>query len=326
MKIVVYSLLDTEKMSYVGLEEKYGVNFIFSKEAPSMENIALAKNADAVSVITTPITADLIEAFYKEGVRYISTRSIGYDHIDIKKAKEIGIGVGNSEYSPDSVAEYTVMLMLMAEKNIKTILSSYGNQDFSLRNVQGSLLKNLTVGILGTGKIGMQVAKMLQGFNCRLIAYSRHEKAEMKGILTYVSLEELYSQSDIISLHMPATEENYHIINKESIASMKREAIIINTARGALIDTEALIEALENGKISGVALDVIEDETPYYYKEFKNTVIAHRNMAILKAMPNVILTPHTAFHTKQASYEIVENMVASSVAEIKGDNNPLKVV
>lgn len=326
MKIVIYSLLEMEKSCYDGLEEKYGIEFIFTKEPPKMENIKLAHNADAVCIITTPVTSELIDAFYKEGVRYISTRTNGYDHIDIVRAKEIGMGVGNSEYSPDSVAEYTVMLMLMAERNIKTIINSYQNQDFLLKNVQGCLLKDLTVGIIGTGKIGMQVARILKGFGCKIIAYSRHQKEEMKEILTYVPLNELYEQSDIVSLHMPATDQSYHMINKKAINFMKDGAIIINTARGSLIDTDALIEGLENRKLGGAALDVIEDETTYYYKEFKNTVIPHRNMAILRAMPNVILTPHTAFHTRQALDEMVKNSVSSCVAELQGKKNPWKII
>lgn len=326
MKIVIYSLLDMEKSCYDGLEEKYGLEFIFTRESPNTENIKLAHEADAVSVITTPITSDLIDAFYKEGVRYIATRSIGYDHIDIGRAKEIGMGVGNSIYSPDNVAEYTVMLILMAERNIRTIMNSYQNQDFSLRNVQGCLLRNLTIGIIGTGKIGMQVVRMLQGFGCKILAYSRSKKVEMKGLLTYVTLDELYGKSDIISLHIPVTDESFHMINKTTINSMKDGALIINTARGTLIDTDALIEGLENRKLGGAALDVIEDETIYYYKDFKNTVIPHRNMAILRAMPNVILTPHTAFHTRQALDEIAKNAVAGCVAEIRGSKNLLKIV
>lgn len=325
MRIAIYSLLDMEKAYYDGLKEKYGAEFVFTKESPNIENIKLAHGADAVCVITTPVTSDLIDAFYKEGVRYIATRTAGFDHIDIGRAKEIGMGVGNSTYSPENVAEYTVMLMLMAERNIKTILNSYDNQDFSLRNVQGCLLRNLTVGIIGTGNIGMQVVRMLQGFGCRILAYNRSQKKEMQGLLTYVTLDELYEKSDIISLHMPATDENYHMINKDVINSIKDGAIIINTARGSLIDTDALIEGLEKGKLGGAALDVLEDETIYYYKEFKNAVIPHRNMAILRTMPNVILTPHTAFHTRQALNEMVKNAVKGCIAEIQGKENPWKI-
>ncbi|MFA6939559.1 MAG: NAD(P)-dependent oxidoreductase [Clostridiaceae bacterium] len=325
MRIVIYSLLDMEKACYDGLKEKYGAEFVFTKESPNTENIKLAHGADAICVITTSVTSDLIDAFYKEGVRYIATRTAGYDHIDISRAKEIGMGVGNSTYSPDNVAEYTVMLMLMAERNIKTIFNSYQNQDFSLRNIQGCLLRDLTIGIIGTGKIGMQVVRMLKGFGCKILTYNRSQKKEMQGLVTYVALDELYEKSDIISLHMPATDENFHMINKEVINSMKDGAIIINTARGALIDTDALIEGLENGKLGGAALDVIEDETIYYYKDFKNTVIPQRNMAILRAMPNVILTPHTAFHTRQALDEMVKNAVAGCIAEIQGKENPWKI-
>ena len=326
MKILIYSFMDMEKLCFQGLKDKYGVEFIFTSEEPKMENVKLAENADAVCIITTPVTSELIEAFYKKGVRYIATRTNGYDHIDIKAAEKIGMAVGNSEYSPDNVAEYTVMMMLMAERNIKTIINSYQNQDFSLRNVQGSTLKDLTVGIIGTGKIGMQVGRILKGFGCKIIAYSRSEKKEMKSLLTYVQLTELYEKSDIISLHMPATEKNFHMINKDVIKSMKDGAVIVNTARGNLLDTEALIEALESGKLGGAALDVLEDETQYYYREFKNRPIRNHNMAILRAMPNVILTPHTAFHTKQALDEMVKNAIDGCVKELSGQENPWKIV
>lgn len=325
MKIVVYSMLDMEKTCYDILEKKYEVEFILTKEAPNLNNIQLAHNSDAVCVLTTPITSHLIDAFYKEGIRYIATRSIGYDHIDIMRAKEIGMGVGHSIYSPENVSEYAVMLMLMSSRNIKTILNSYSNQDFSLRNVQGSLLRDLTIGIIGTGKIGTQVTKMLQGFGCRILAYDTYHNQNIKDLLTYVSLKDLCAQSDIISLHLPATDENFHMVNKDFITSMKDGAIIVNTGRGTLIDTNALIDGLETGKLGGAALDVIEDETTYYYKDFKNVVITHRNMAILRAMPNVILTPHTAFFTKQSIAEIATNAVNSCIAEINGSDNPWKI-
>lgn len=326
MRIVVYSMMDMEKSCYSVLEKKYGVELILTKEAPSMDNVKLACNADAVCVLTTPITSDLIDAFYKAGIRYIVTRTIGYDHIDIMRAKEIGMGVGHSSYSPDNVAEYAVMLMLMSSRNIKTILNSYNNQDFSLRNVQGSLLRDLNIGIIGTGKIGTQVAKMLQGFGCKILAYDTYHNENLKDLLTYVSLEELCTQSDIISLHLPAMDENFHMVNKDFIHSMKDGATIVNTGRGTLIDTNALIDGLENGKLGGAALDVIEDETIYYYKDFKNVVVPHRNMAILRAMPNVILTPHTAFYTKQSIAEIATNAIDSCIAEINGNNNSWRIV
>lgn len=326
MRIVVYSMMDMEKSCYSVLEKKYGVELILTKEAPSMDNVKLACNADAVCVLTTPITSDLIDAFYKAGIRYIVTRTIGYDHIDIMRAKEIGMGVGHSSYSPDNVAEYAVMLMLMSSRNIKTILNSYNNQDFSLRNVQGSLLRDLNIGIIGTGKIGTQVAKMLQGFGCKILAYDTYHNENLRDLLTYVSLEELCTQSDIISLHLPAMDENFHMVNKDFIHSMKDGATIVNTGRGTLIDTNALIDGLENGKLGGAALDVIEDETIYYYKDFKNVVVPHRNMAILRAMPNVILTPHTAFYTKQSIAEIATNAIDSCIAEINGNNNSWRIV
>jgi len=326
MQITVYSLMESEQEYYEKLKENENLTFIYTKEMPMQSNVKLAKGSDAVIVITTPITSDIIEAFAREGVKYIATRTAGYDHIDLAYAKKTGVGIGNSSYASDNVAEYTIMLMLMANRNIKTILLSYQNQDFSLKNVQGSLLGEQTVGIIGTGKIGTEVAKLLKGFGCNIIAYSRTQKEELKEILTYVSLEELYRESDVISLHLPSTEENYHMINKNAIEKMKQDVMIINTARGALIDTKALIEGLESKKIAGVALDVIEDETMYYYHNFKNMVITHQEMAILRSMPNVIMTPHTAFHTRQASMQMAQNAVRGCLAALCNQENPWKIV
>lgn len=326
MKIVVYSFMEIEKQFYTDIEEKLGVELLFCNEMPTLENAKLAKGVDAISVITTPISAELIEYFHKLGVKYISTRNIGYDHIDIKKAKEIGMGVGNSSYSPSNVAEYAVMLLLMSTRKGGIISEAYKKQDYTLDGKMGLLLQTSTVGVIGTGKIGSAVINMLSGFGCKILAYDPFQNESIKKYAEYVSLEILFEKSDVITLHAPSTEENMHLINKDTISKMKNGVIIVNTARGALIDTDALIDGLASGKIGFAALDVLEGEGPVYYKNFEGQPTPLESISRLNQFPNVLLTPHTAFFTKNAFSEMVQNSMKSCVLEIKGKENPWKIV
>ncbi|MFL0251846.1 D-isomer specific 2-hydroxyacid dehydrogenase family protein [Clostridium neuense] len=325
MKILAYSHRSDETEYFEKFKEKYNVDLVLTEEAPNLETVNLAKGFDAVSIITTPINAELMQKFYEVGVKFISTRTIGYDHIDIKKAKELGMHIGNVTYSPRSVADYTTMLILMATRKMKPILERSRVQDYSLIGVQGRELHNLTVGVIGTGRIGRTVIKNLSGFDCKIIAYDIYENEEMKKYVKYVSLDELLKNSDVITMHAPATEENYHLINKESIKKMKDGVFIINTARGSLINTDDFIDAIESKKIGGAALDVIEHETNLYYKDLKCEVLDNRELAILKSYPNVIVTPHTAFYTDQAVSDMVENSILSCILFNEGKENPWEI-
>lgn len=325
MKMLAYSYRNDEAEYFKKFKNKYNVDLILCKDDPTLENANLAKDIDCISIITTPITADLMEKFYDNGVKFISTRTIGYDHIDIQKAKELGMHIGNVTYSPRSVADYTVMMILMATRKIKVIMGRSNVQDFSLRGVQGKELHNLTVGVIGTGRIGQTVIKNLSGFECKILAYDLYENENMKQYVSYVSLEELLKNSDIITMHAPATKDNYHLINKKSIEIMKDGVFIINTARGSLINTEDFIQAIEEKKIGGAALDVIEHETNIYYNDLKSEVLNNRDLAILKSYPNVIITPHTAFYTDQAVSDMVEHSILSCILFMEGKENPWEI-
>jgi D-lactate dehydrogenase len=183
-------------------------------------------------------------------------------------------------------------------------------QDYSLHGIQGRELHNLTVGVIGTGRIGQRVIQYLKGCDSNILAYDLYENPDVSVNAKYVSLEELLNKSDIITLHVPATEDNYHLINKKTISLMKKGVILINTARGTLIHTQDLIDAIEDKKIGGAALDVIENEANVY-RNLKGEIIKHRELAILKSYPNVIITPHTAFYTDQAVSDMVENSIKS---------------
>jgi D-lactate dehydrogenase len=326
MKIFVYNYRENDEGKYFDMfSKKYNVTIGFCKNAPTIETAKLAKGYDCVSIITTKIDSFIIENLYEAGVRFISTRTIGFDHIDLKKAKELGIKVGNATYSPNSVADYAIMMMLMSLRKMKHIMDRADIQIFSLKGIEGRELPNLTVGIIGTGRIGRTVIKHLSGFGCKLIAHDLYEADEVKEYADYVSLEEIFEKADIISLHTPATESNFHLINKSSINKMKDQVVIINTARGSLIDSQALIEGIESGKIGAAALDVVENEFGLYYFDLNSNILGNRELAILKSFPNVIVTPHTAFYTDQAVSDMVENSIKSCCLFGEGSKNPWEV-
>jgi len=313
MKLAVFSYRNDETEYFNKFVKQYNVDAVYTSEAPTLENLEFVKGCDCISIITTKIDTELLDKLKEFGVKFISTRTIGYDHIDIDYAHKIGIGVDNVSYSPNSVAEYTVMLILMANRKVKHILERSIGQDYSLKGIQGKELRNQTVGVIGTGRIGEAVIKDISGFGAKIIAYDLYEKESVKQLATYVSIDQLLSESDVITMHTPLTAENHHLINKENIAKMKTGVVIINTARGALIDTSAFIDAIESGKIGAAALDVIENETDVFYNDFKYTPIKNRELAILKSFPNVTVMPHTAFYTDQAVSDMVENSILSCI-------------
>ena len=324
MKIFIYAMREFDELDVAErLKQEYGIDFGWSAEYPTMENVDLAQGYDAVSTTPCEIGAKLLEKFHDLGVKYITTRSIGYDHIDLKKAEELNMRVSNTKYDPDGVSNYTVMLILMCLRNMSYILKCAEVQDYTLRKKISKDLSCCTVGVIGTGQIGANVIRNLSGFGCRILAYDLYEKEGLP--CEYVTLEELYEKSDVITIHTPATPESYHMINPETISRMKKGVVLINCARGSMIDTEALIDGLESGQIGGAALDVLEKEDGLYYYNRMGDVIENRTMAILRSFPNVILSPHTAFYTERD----VENMMRYNFDSLyrfeNGLDNPLEV-
>jgi lactate dehydrogenase-like 2-hydroxyacid dehydrogenase len=326
MKMIAYDCRSDEREYFERFSEQYGVDLTLTKDDPTAETVSAAEGCSCISIITTPMTRELLQMYYDVGVRFISTRSIGYDHIDWKAAQEIGLHIGNVSYTPYSVADYTLMLALMATRKIKKIALRSEAQDFSLAGVQGTELHNLTVGIIGTGRIGCVVAQRFAAFGCRVVAYDVHQNESLKDTVEYMPLSRLFAESDLITLHMPATKDNYHMIDAKAIAAMKDGVYLINTARGSLIDTQALMDGVESGKIGGAALDVIENETGLYYNNLKNEILANRERAVLKSYPNVIVMPHTAFYTDQAVSDMVKHSIESCLLFTEGKKNPWQIV
>lgn len=327
MKIFAYSYREFDEAEYFQkYAEEFGVELGFTTADPTMDNAYLAEGYDCLSIITTRIDAELMEKFYDLGIRMISTRTIGYDHVDIEAAEKFGIHVSNVSYSPECVADYAVMLMLMSIRKMKRIMQREEINDFSLPGIQGREMPDLTVGVLGTGRIGRSVIRDLTGFGCKIYAYDKYENEDVKKHAQYAGLDTIYRECDLITLHMPLMDDNYHLIDAEAIAKMKQGVVIINTARGGLIDTKALIDGLESGKIGAAGLDVIEDEFGMYYYDRKSDILSKRDLYILRGFPNVTVTPHMAFYTDQAVSDMVRNSMLSCIYRAKGQKDPWAVV
>lgn len=327
MKVAVYNLRADEREFFDRFAPIYGAEIVPITASPGPETAALAEGCPCISVITdTYIGKDLLERFHACGVRFLSTRTIGYDHLDLETARAMGFSAANVTYTPDSVADYAIMLMLMVLRKAKAILVRAAGQDYTISGVRGRQLPNLTVGVVGTGRIGATVVRHLSGFGCRVLCTGLVEDPSLAGLCRYVTLDELLAQSDIVTLHVPSSPENYHLMDASAFGKMKEGAVLINTARGDLVDSEALLAALEAGKLWGAGLDVVEGDREIYYRDMKDRVIPHRAMAALNAMPNVVLTPHMAFYTDQAVSDMVENSLKSCAAFCSGAPIPGKLI
>ncbi len=307
---MVYNLREFDERPYFDqYAEKYGIRIVSTAESPTLENADLAKGCRFVNVITTPIQRPLLERFHALGVRYLVTRTIGYDHIDTKAAQELGIQIANTPYGPDGVAEYTILLMLMCIRKMRSIQHRFEGQDYTLKGLLGRELSDMTVGVIGTGRIGTRLIQMLTGFGCKVLAYSPHPNETAAQHATYCSLDTLLRNSDLITLHAPATDATWHMLDASAFSSMKDGVVLINTARGALMDTDALLANLQTGKIGALGLDVLENESALFYYDRREELLPNQDLYLLKSYPNVVITHHMAFYTQQC----VETMVRDSL-------------
>jgi D-specific alpha-keto acid dehydrogenase len=306
MGITVYGCEPDEAAAFREVAPGFGVVPTITGAAVSEANIELTSGNRCISVgHKTPVTNATLLALSRAGVRYVSTRSIGYNHIDVDYARSAGICVGNVAYSPNSVADYTLMLILMAVRNAKSVMRRTDTHDYRLHDVRGKELRDLTVGVVGTGRIGSAVLDRLRGFSCRTLAYGTRRTAAAH----YVPLGELLERSDIVTLHTPLTADTHHLLDGRRIGQMKHGAFIINTGRGPLLDTESLLWALESGRLGGAALDVLEGEDGIFYADRRNTPIENTPLLRLQQLPNVIISPHTAYYTDHALRDTVENTI-----------------
>ena len=313
MKIAAFEVRPDEKASFARWAREYHAEIAEYSEVPSLANTDLVYGCEGVTILGQgKIDRELLTEYKKLGVKCISTRTIGSDHIDLNAAKELGFHVCNANYAPDGVADFTIMMILMCLRQYKQAFWRGYVNDFSLAGLQGRNLCAMTVGVMGTGRIGQQVIRDLRGFGCRILAYDVYQNAEVAEMAEYVDLDTLYRESDIITLHMPLLPTTHHVINHESIAKMKKGVILVNCARGGLTDTEALIDGIESMQIGALGMDTAEGEEGIIHCDRRSDIIANRNWFYLHQFRNVIMTQHMAFYTEQA----VDSMVQCGIEGI----------
>lgn len=306
MKLLAFEVRDDEKAYFKKYAEEYQCEIKCIPDPLTHDNLPMVQGYDGVSILgRSYMTADLQDKLKKYGIKCCVTRTIGYNQIDVGHAHEVDLKIANSNYPPTGVADYAVMLILMALRNYKQAMWRGNVNDYSLSGLQGRELHALTVGIIGTGKIGQCVIKNLSGFGCKILAYDMYENDTIKKYAKYTDLDTIISSCDIISLHTPLLESTYHIIDQEKVKHMKDGVVLINCARGELMDIDALIYGIESQKIGALALDVIEGENGIYHQDKRSDIISNQKMAYLRQFPNVTMTQHMAFYTDIAVSSMV---------------------
>jgi D-specific alpha-keto acid dehydrogenase len=310
MNVTVYGADPEETELLRAMAPTLDITLNLTAEAVSEATIELARDSQCISIShKTHISKVDLLALRDVGVRYISTRSIGFNHLDVDYAASIGMTVENVAYSPDSVADYTIMLMLMLLRHAKAMLRGADAHDYRLNVVRGKELRDMTVGVVGTGRIGSAVIDRLQGFGCRIVAFDNQPKTTAE----YVSLDELLQTSDIVTLHTPLDTATHHLLDRARFEEMKPGSFVINTGRGGLLDTGALVAALQHGPLGGAALDVLEEEHGVFYIDHGSRPLDDNEILTLQQLPNAIITPHSAYYTDHALSDIVGNSLTNCV-------------
>ena len=315
MKIAFYDTKPYDRIWFEPLSEEYGYTLKFYDHKLNADTAVLAGGYDAVCVFVND-TADarVVELLCSQGVGLIALRCAGYNNVDLKAAAGRIKVARVPNYSPAAVAEHAAALLLSVNRRTHRAYTRTRDNNFSINGLMGVDLRDKTAGIIGTGRIGQLFVKILQGFGMRVVAYDARPDDKLN--VEYVSLEELYTSSDVISLHCPLTSDTYHIINRNRVEQMKEGVILINTSRGALVDTDALLEGLKTRKIGGAGLDVYEEEEDFFFEDLSNEIIVDDELARLLSFPNVLVTSHQAFFTREAMQAIamvtMENLYAFS--------------
>ena len=314
MNVAFFSTKNYDRSSFIAANAG-GHHLRFLEPHLTAETVSLARGSDAVCVFVNDTLDDgVVTELSALGVRFIVLRCAGFNNVDLAATARCGIDVARvPAYSPYAVAEYTVALMLTLNRQIHRAYNRVREGNFSLEGLSGFDFHGRTVGLVGTGKIGAITAKILLGFGCRVIAYDPFPNKDCATLgVEFVPLDALFSCADVISLHCPLTPENHHLISDPALAKMRDGVMIINTSRGALIDTRAVIEALKSGRVGYLGLDVYEEEGELFFENLSDTIIADDIFSRLLTFPNVLITGHQAFFTRNA----LENIAATTLANL----------
>jgi D-lactate dehydrogenase len=323
-KIAFFDAKSYDRDTFAKVNQDFGFDIQYYKERLSMNTVSLTQGAEAVCIfVNAECDARVIERMAGYGVKLIALRCAGFNNVDIQAAKQFGIRVVRvPAYSPHAVAEYAVTLMLALNRKVYRSVYRTREGNFRLGGLLGFDMYGKTVGLIGMGKIAKELIKILRGFGMNVLAYDLYpDKAfAEEHQVKIVTLDELYEQSDIISLHCPLTEETKFIINSDSIMKMKYGVMIINTGRGKLIKTVDLIDGLRSHQVGSAALDVYEEEANYFYEDRSDKMIDDDKLALLLMMPNVIVTSHQAFFTREAVYNIAMTTL-QNIQDFKEDKD-----
>ncbi len=317
MRVAVFSTKIYDQYFFEEANEKYRHELAFFETRLTSDTTPLAKGFTAVcAFVNDELDRPVLQKLSQGGTRLIALRSAGFNHVDLPAAADLGLRVARvPAYSPAAVAEHTVALVLSLNRKVYRAYNRVRDGNFSLEGLLGFDLEGKTVGVVGTGKIGATFARIMLGFKCRVLAFDPDPKDECARMgVRYVDLPTLLASSDIISLHCPLTVETQHLINQESLRKVKRGVMLINTGRGALIDTRAVIEALKAGIIGYLGLDVYEEEEELFFRDLSGQVIQDDTFARLQTFPNVVITGHQAFFTQEALTKIAETTLGNVTA------------
>jgi len=332
-KIALFDCASYDRESFQSMNKElgFGFEFQFFHEKLSTTHAQLAQGCNAVCIFVNDcVDGDVIRILHGMGVKMIALRCAGFDRVDLNVAEECGMTVARvPAYSPHAVAEHAVTLMLCLNRRFAKAVHKTKMTDFTLDSLMGKDMYGKRVGVIGTGLIGSIAARILkQGFGCDVVAYDKFPSKkvsadEPEGLgIPYVTLDELFKTADFITLHAPLLPATKHTINADAISKMKPGVTIVNTSRGGLIDTEALIDGLRQGKIGGAGLDVVEGEGPYFFQDYSRKIIKDKNILVLTRMPNVIITAHQAFFTAEAMRTIAHTTLMNIDGVRKGSGPP----
>ena len=328
MKIIFFDSKSYDKESFTKELVNYpDIEVKFLKAELTPFTAELAHGYDAVcAFVSADVSNDTIEVLNLCGVKLILLRCAGFNNVDLNTAKRFGIRVLRvPSYSPEAVAEHAMALALGVNRRLHKAYVRVRENDFSLNGLMGFNFYQKTAGIVGTGKIGAAMARICHGFGMKILAYDVYQNPDLKDIATYVTLDELLAQSDLISLHCPLLDSTYHLINRDTIQKMKDGVLLVNTSRGALVKTDDLIEGIRAHKFSGVGLDVYEEEGPNVYENRSDEILEHSVTARLLSFPNVMITSHQAFFTEEALAAIAKTTLENAKIFERGEETPNEV-
>ncbi len=328
MKIAFFDAKPYDKPSFDKYADEYGLEIKYFETKLNEDTVELASGYDAVCVfVNDTVNATVIDRLCELGIKIVALRCAGFNNVDTKYAFGRIHVLRVPAYSPYAVAEHTMAMLLTSIRRIHKAYIRTRDFNFSLAGMTGFDLHGKTVGVIGTGRIGRVFIDICRGFGMRVLAYDKYhaEGLDNGDTVRYVSLEELFRDSDIISLHCPLTEETYHVIDEKAIALCKRGVVILNTSRGALVDAEALLAGIKSRKVGAACLDVYEEEADFFFEDFSGHILEDDTLARLISMPNVIVTSHQAFLTDDALMNIAQTTVENIVEFVKNGESANEV-